>query len=630
MPKARIYSYLRFSSPQQKRGDSKRRQNQLIKDWAQKLKLDIAEAYMDEGVSAYSGANIAEGGALGVFLAKVRAGEIPKGSVLVVESLDRLSRQSPLDALPIFIALLNAGVSIVTGGDEQHYTRQSINENTFLLFGSIMVMSRAHEESKTKSKRLTAAWTRKRKDAQDKLEPITKIVPAWIRMINERGTKRFELIPERVQIVERIFNEAINGLGRHTIAKQLNEEGVPVFGRGKAWHSSYIIKILQNDAIIGTYHPHRMEMVEGEDPTKLDKKKRRPAGAPVLNFYPRALSDDLWHAAQLAVNNRAMLQLKGRTGRSASSPFGRLAFCGSCGEPLVSWTPGSTGRQKDGRLVRKLICLGHRRGLGCIAPVRHEMSLAVDHILSGLEAFQQTYKAKDPTPQLFGQISEKKAALAEVKSEQRALISMAKKRTRAIAALNDEIDNLQDRIDALTAEIEALNRAVSVINKPQGSDDATIFELARAAFEAEELGQDTPEHRAIRQKTGELLRRQVHRIVIQTAPDLHRQHGYWITPRRLDGEPDHDHTYLIPLTDGFALADDGLFVIAELLVERAEPILKDPLASEGEKYNAREDIADALAYSPALRREPYLSLVKPHVWNASSDADQAIAELEGL
>ncbi len=46
-------------------------------------------------MSGYTGANI-ETGSFGRFLEAVRNGEIPKGSYLLVESLDRLSRRDPL------------------------------------------------------------------------------------------------------------------------------------------------------------------------------------------------------------------------------------------------------------------------------------------------------------------------------------------------------------------------------------------------------------------------------------------------------------------------------------------------------------------------------------------------------
>ncbi|WP_425450421.1 recombinase family protein [Virgifigura deserti] len=44
----------------------------------------------------------------------VRQGRIEPGSVLIVESLDRLSREQVLETQALFLLIINAGVTIVT------------------------------------------------------------------------------------------------------------------------------------------------------------------------------------------------------------------------------------------------------------------------------------------------------------------------------------------------------------------------------------------------------------------------------------------------------------------------------------------------------------------------------------
>ena len=61
-----------------------------------RIQLDTELNLTDKGISAYLGANV-ETGALGVFLAAVRDGTIPKGSWPIVESLGL--RVPPLPAL---------------------------------------------------------------------------------------------------------------------------------------------------------------------------------------------------------------------------------------------------------------------------------------------------------------------------------------------------------------------------------------------------------------------------------------------------------------------------------------------------------------------------------------------------
>src|SRR4051794_17399302 len=97
----KAYSYIRFSTPEQLKGDSLRRQLQLSRDYALQHGLELDEELKDIGVSAFKGKNRTDG-ALGRFINLVREGKIEPGSVLLVESLDRLSRDQILAALSQF------------------------------------------------------------------------------------------------------------------------------------------------------------------------------------------------------------------------------------------------------------------------------------------------------------------------------------------------------------------------------------------------------------------------------------------------------------------------------------------------------------------------------------------------
>src|SRR4029077_20681898 len=115
-PKA--YSYTRFSSPEQAQGDSLRRQTEAARAYAAKHKLDLDEelTFHDPGMSAYRGQN-AEAGALGTFLGAVRDKMIPQGSYLLVESLDRVSRQTVRLAVRTMEDIVAAGVNLVDLSD---------------------------------------------------------------------------------------------------------------------------------------------------------------------------------------------------------------------------------------------------------------------------------------------------------------------------------------------------------------------------------------------------------------------------------------------------------------------------------------------------------------------------------
>src|SRR5262245_3692561 len=119
MPAPEIaFSYTRFSSAAQADGDSVRRQTALRDDWLKrnpKVRLDTSLSLVDSGVSGFRGKHRSDKrNALAQFLDLVKRGRIPSGSWLIVESVDRLSREHPEEAVPFMYDLIRAGVRIVT------------------------------------------------------------------------------------------------------------------------------------------------------------------------------------------------------------------------------------------------------------------------------------------------------------------------------------------------------------------------------------------------------------------------------------------------------------------------------------------------------------------------------------
>jgi hypothetical protein len=59
----------------------------------------------------------------------VKTGKIPSDSLLIIESLDMLSREETITALNLFAGIIDKGVSIVTLADGLEYNRDTINAN---------------------------------------------------------------------------------------------------------------------------------------------------------------------------------------------------------------------------------------------------------------------------------------------------------------------------------------------------------------------------------------------------------------------------------------------------------------------------------------------------------------------
>lgn len=308
----RAYSYVRFSTPNQLKGDSLRRQLEASREYARKHNLMLDESLQDIGVSAYKGKNATEG-ALRLFIEQVKSGRVQPGAILILESLDRLSRQQVFTALGLFSSILSEGIEIVTLADGQHYTADSINDVGQLIY-SLMSLSRSHEESAMKSKRLAASWENKRKKAVESGKPMTRQCPKWIRVSDDR--MRFDVAEEHAAIIRRIFDMSISGTGQRKIAEQFNEEDIAPLGRGKIWHASYIRKVLNSKTVIGEFQP---------------MKDNEPVGDPMPDYYPAIISEEIYYQAKKAQKQRRTDNTSaGRKGKSFSNLFTGMCKCLSC------------------------------------------------------------------------------------------------------------------------------------------------------------------------------------------------------------------------------------------------------------------------------------------------------------
>ncbi len=339
------YIYARFSTLEQAKGSSLARQLKDCRAFceARGWEWSAEREIVDEGRSAFDGTNRTQGSGLAEFELKARMGQLPTETALVVERLDRLSRQSATDVFTLITSLTDAGVTIATVDGARLYTRGSFE------FGSLIeLIVKAHvafEESEKKSQRVAAAWEQKRAKAKaGDREAVTRRCPAWIAV--DEKTRKYVLIEDRAAIIRRIFHLTVSGHGKHMIASTLNREGVPTWGRGKTgWHPSYIQKIISSRAVIGEYQPH----------TKT-QGKRLVAGEPVRGMYPVAVDEATFARAQVERSARATAP--GRKTRAFSNLFTGLVRCGECGRSMTFRNKGKPGEQY-------LVCDGALRHLGC-------------------------------------------------------------------------------------------------------------------------------------------------------------------------------------------------------------------------------------------------------------------------
>lgn len=276
----RAYSYIRFSSPKQELGDSVRRQVEKSSALAKKNGWLLDEVFhlRDLGVSGYRSFNATK--RLGVFLTAIENGSVPKGSVLIVESLDRLSRDQIDPAHQLFRRILLAGIDIATTTPEDHFTKEHLND-PYRLIIVITILSRSHEESEIKSVRCTDAWDKKRSRVAE--EKLTPICPAWLRLTDDR--KRFILIPEAVKTIRFIYRWRLDdNIGAIAIAKRLNHKKIPTLKHRRNspmhWESSMVKRLLSDRRLLGELQLYKGHWKAGN---------RSPAGKVIKDYYPQVI-----------------------------------------------------------------------------------------------------------------------------------------------------------------------------------------------------------------------------------------------------------------------------------------------------------------------------------------------------
>jgi len=462
--KPKAYSYIRFSTPGQKKGDSLRRQLELSERYAKEndLILDNTLKMNDFGLSAFKGHHT-EKGALGKFLELVQAGKIEPGSFLIVESLDRLSRETVINALEQFTTLIRNGIKIVTLQDNMLYSKETIENSYSQLLISISIMSRAFEESLTKSKRLKAAWDNKRTKLTTENKKLTSKAPAWLKLNKKNQT--FELIPERADIVLRIFREYLAGKGVVTISKQFNKEGLENWGKQKnGWHRSYIQKILHSKAVLGEFQPGKMV-----------SEKNLPAGEPIKNYFPPLIShDDFFRVKEKLIQNTTF---KGKTG-NLHSLFTRLVKCAYCGSNVVFLNKGST--QKGGKY---LSCSKADLAMGCNSkPIKYDpFEKTILEFCIGLN-ISDLLDAKGNQSEISALLNHQKSISGELNS----LEAEKKNLLSAISQSPDEtvqvqlMENLQGRNDSiknLQAEGLDIDRKLKALSTIKEDTATKLFGL---------------------------------------------------------------------------------------------------------------------------------------------------------
>lgn len=310
----RVYSYIRFSSLKQANGTSIERQMEYAVEWAARHGMTLDTTLTDEGRSGWKGEHVKKG-ALGAFLRAIEEGNVAPGSVLIVEALDRLSREEPIIAQAQLTSIVMADVRVVTAKDNNEYSREALKKQPEKLLFSVILMIQAHSESEYKSDRVRRAMRARCqawKAGTFRGNLRAGHDPAWVTWTGER----FEL-NDSVHGLREAIGLYQQGYGPQRIFEMLESRGIDVPDGLR--HHVRLYEVMRNRALIG----ERRVEVCGETFV-------------LEGYYPAMMDVKAFEHLQLIISGRGNRRggVKGAIPQLFTGI--RLCKCGHCGWSMVA------------------------------------------------------------------------------------------------------------------------------------------------------------------------------------------------------------------------------------------------------------------------------------------------------
>tara|TARA_Y100000385_G_scaffold291343_1_gene368762 strand:+ start:407 stop:2476 length:2070 start_codon:yes stop_codon:yes gene_type:complete len=448
------YSYLRFSDTIQSKGLSIVRQIDKRDKWLDQNKdmiLDTTISLRDLGVSAFRGRNLDPMyGDLGKFIDLVKRKDSPiePNSVLLLERLDRFSRNEPMLAIGALQQLIYNDIRVVVTEENLEIDKKNINDLQVIL-PVVLSLCMAHQSSKDKSYHVGNHWKDRRNLTGEKYSILTKKLPSWL--YYDEDKQEIKVHKEKSKAIQYIFKRTLEGVGQCVLVKELNEKFVPIStqkmkdGQKRLWNTSYVSKLLNDKSLIGVFQPK----------TKDEKGRRIDAGEVWKNYYPVVIKPDDFFAAQYQKN----LRKKEKTNKESTfvNLFTSLVINNYDNQVMQITTSRNKRTSGEVYIQRRLVSYGKKRHMKNCANYGIDYFAFEKLMLDGLselnpEDFKERFDSTKERRKLYEEIE---GCKSKVKELEKALTELDSKSTtsnviNSIEDLNNRIEYAQHRIEALT------------------------------------------------------------------------------------------------------------------------------------------------------------------------------------
>ncbi|WP_060538711.1 recombinase family protein [Pseudomonas sp. NBRC 111125] len=351
---ARAYAYVRYSSMKQREGDTVERQVTPLEAFTEDTGVAIAETFFDEGVSSFRGNN-AKFGELKVILDRIKSGELRHGDYLVVESIDRITRQKVFDGVELLSSILKSGVRIYTTTDKKTYSLDDSAKHFETLMMISLIAQRANEESETKSDRRKKKWRSAKRLAVEKGKVFNKHNPPYgIRYCED--SQRFVLDEKQAEEVRKIF-ELLKVTGVSNVIRIVNQTSE------RRWTNKAINVLLRSQYPRGVM----MSQKRGDGQKKVFIEF-------IEGYYPAIVTNTQFNEAIAAMQSRRTRKEYGNSTIGNLNVFRHVVKCGSCGESFVF----EKQRNQKGELYYYFNCKTRKEHKGdCVQRFRYDLAFGM-------------------------------------------------------------------------------------------------------------------------------------------------------------------------------------------------------------------------------------------------------------
>jgi hypothetical protein len=308
---------------------------------------------------------------------------------------------------------------------------------------------------------------------------------------------RFDVIPERVEVVRQIFRMAIEGYGQRSIVGTLNEARVPAFRSQQGWQTSSVRRILTSRTVLGEYQPYTGTHRAGT---------WKPEGEPIKGFYPAVIDENTYWRAQQAMDGRRLSDgSRGQGGRRGHGVAHLLVGLGKCTRCQGSMHIINKGPAPKGAMYFE--CSTSRRKMGCENNVRWRVDQIERRLLRRI-SYIDTHAA------LTGNSSsDENDAVRMLRTR---LVDAEKRRDRLLVLVESGDDAASSRFTAVAAEVKIVRQDLIKMEKEAAKAAADPGLQARLAetIDLSRLMEETAgeQRSAIRVRLAEQLRRLIEEV----------------------------------------------------------------------------------------------------------------------